>query len=93
MMHAHTHTHKPAYAYPCRAAAQEELTTETLLVELKSSLEWSEGAMATLRHVWKEDGPKLISMPKESLSIGQVNLSSCCIGRLFLRLFDLWLDY
>lgn len=63
----------PSCAYPYRAAAQAELTTEALLVELKSSLEWSEGAMATLRYVWKEGGPKLISMPKESLSIGQVS--------------------
>lgn len=48
------------------------------MTELKSSLEWSEGAMAALRHIWKEEGPKLISMPKESLSIGQVGE---CRGR------------
>lgn len=29
--------------------------------------------MAALKHVWKEEGPKLISMPKEALSIGQVS--------------------
>lgn len=55
-----------------RAAARAELTADALLAELKSSLEWSEGVMAALRHVWKEEGPKLVAMPKESLSIGQV---------------------
>lgn len=58
---------------PLRAAAQAEMDADALLAELKSSLEWSEGVMAALRHVWKEGGPKLIAMPKESLSIGQVS--------------------
>ena len=46
---------------------------DALISELKSSLEWSDSAMATLRHVWKEEGPKLIAMPKQTLSIGQVS--------------------
>ena len=55
-----------------RAATQEKLGADELLAELKSSLEWSEGAMAVVRHVWKEEGPALIGMPQETLSVGQV---------------------
>ena len=38
-------------------------------------MEWSDGAMATLKHVWKEGGPSLIAMPKQTLTIGQVSLA------------------
>lgn len=57
-----------------RAAAQEKLSADDLMGELKSSLGWSEGAMAVVRHVWKEEGPALISMPQETLSVGQVSI-------------------
>ena len=50
------------------------MNEDALVGELKSSLEWSDGAMATLKHVWKEEGPNLIAMPKQTLSIGQVCL-------------------
>ena len=60
-----------------RAAAQEKLSADDLLAELKSSMEWSEGAMAVVRHVWKEEGPALISMPQETLSVGQVGGCGC----------------
>lgn len=56
-----------------RAAAQAELSVDALIGELKSSLEWNDSAMAALRRVWKEEGPKLIAMPKSTLSIGQVS--------------------
>lgn len=59
--------------HSCRAAANAELTADALAAELKSSLEWSDGVMSALKHVWKEEGSKLISMPKEALSIGQVS--------------------
>ena len=55
-----------------REAARAKLSVDALLAELKSSLEWSEGAMATLKHVWKEEGASLISIPSRALSIGQV---------------------
>ena len=33
--------------------------------------------MAVVRHVWKEEGPTLISMPQETLSVGQVCVCVC----------------
>ena len=41
-------------------------------MELKSSLEWGEGVLAVVRHVWKEEGATLCGMPKEALTVGQV---------------------
>ncbi len=74
-----------------RAAAQAKLSADALVAELKASLEWSEGVMAALKHVWKERGPELISMPKESLSIGQVSdecpLRGTLMKSLLFRLF------
>ena len=55
-----------------RAAAKAKLSTDALLAELKSSMVWNESAMATLKHLWKEEGPSLITVPTLSLSIGQV---------------------
>ncbi len=66
-----------------RAAAEAELSVDALVAELKSSLEWSEGTIAAIRHIWKEEGPKLISMPKETLSIGKVSLKILLLGGLF----------
>ena len=47
--------------------------------------------MAALKHVWKEEGPKLLAMPKESLSIGQVSHCTSVFGGLyyseFLKIF------
>lgn len=56
-----------------RAAAQAKLSADALHAELKASLEWSDKPMATIRHIWKEEGQKLASMPEETLSIGQVS--------------------
>lgn len=56
-----------------RSAAEAKLSADDLVGELKSSLEWSEEAMAVVRHVWKEEGPALSSMPQETLSVGQVS--------------------
>ena len=56
----------------CRSAAQEGAGVDALVQELKASLQWGEGALAVLKHVWKEEGPALCSMPKEALSVGQV---------------------
>lgn len=55
-----------------RAAAQAKMSADALLAELKSSMEWSDGAMATLKHVWKEEGSSLMSIPTQALSLGQV---------------------
>ena len=65
-----------------RAAAEAKLSADDLVGELKSSLEWSEETMAVVRHVWKEEGPALISMPQETLSVGQVSTE------LFLSCYD-----
>jgi hypothetical protein len=68
-----------------RAAAQEKLSADDLLAELKSSLEWGEGAMAVVRHVWKEEGPALINMPQETLSVGQVCVGVCVCVCVYYR--------
>ena len=57
----------------CRAAARERLTVDVLVAELKASLEWSEGTVAVIRHVWKEGGPELCGLDRQPLSIGQVS--------------------
>ena len=57
---------------PCRSAAREGLSADALIQELKSSLEWGEGPLSVVRHVWKEEGPALCSLPKEALVVGQV---------------------
>ena len=49
---------------------------DALVAELKASLEWGEGVLAVVKHVWKEEGPALCSLPKEALSVGQVGGSS-----------------
>ena len=45
---------------------------DALVAELKASLEWGDGMLAVVKHVWKEEGQALCSMPKEALSVGQV---------------------
>ena len=45
---------------------------DALVAELKASLEWGDGVLAVVKHVWKEEGPALCSMSKEALSVGQV---------------------
>ena len=35
-------------------------------------MEWKESTIAVLKHVWKEEGQALCSLPKETLSVGQV---------------------
>ena len=56
----------------CRSAALEGMGVDALVAELKASLEWGDGMLAVVKHVWKEEGPALCSMPKEALSVGQV---------------------
>ena len=46
---------------------------DVLVAELKASLEWSEGTVAVIRHVWKEGGPELCGLDRQPLSIGQVS--------------------
>lgn len=48
------------------------MSADALFAELKSSMEWNDSSMSTLKHVWKEEGPSLIAVPTMSLSIGQV---------------------
>ena len=60
----------------CRSAALEGMSVDALVAELKASLEWGEGVLAVVKHVWKEEGPALCSLPKEALSVGQVGGSS-----------------
>ena len=55
-----------------RSAAAESLTVDTLVTELKSSLLFQENCIAVLREVWKNEGPSLISLPKQTLSVGEV---------------------
>ena len=55
-----------------RSAAAENLTVDTLVTELKSSLLFQESSIAVLREVWKNEGPSLISLPKQTLSVGEV---------------------
>ena len=73
-IHVCAHTYMYTFVHVHRAAAQEKLNADDLVTELKSSLEWNEAAMAVVRHVWKEEGPALISMPQETLSVGQVSI-------------------
>ena len=56
----------------CRSAALQGMGVDALVAELKASLEWGDGMLAVVKHVWKEEGPALCSMPKEALSVGQV---------------------
>ena len=56
----------------CRSAASEKVSVEALVLELKSSSQWSESCVAVIRHIWKEEGSTLCSKPKETLSVGQV---------------------
>ena len=55
-----------------RSSAREGVSVEALVSELKGSLQWSESCVAVVRHIWKEEGPALCSMPREALSVGQV---------------------
>ena len=56
----------------CRSAGLEGMGVDALVAELKASLEWGDGVLAVVKHVWKEEGPALCSMSKEALSVGQV---------------------
>ena len=57
----------------CRSAASAGLSADGLVSELKDSMEWSDGVLAVVKHVWKEEGPSLCGMPKEALTVGQVH--------------------
>ena len=70
-----------------RTAALSSLSVDSLGSELKDSLEWGDGALAVVKHVWKEEGPALCGMPKETLNIGQVSVYCMTVyflGTLFL---------
>lgn len=60
------------YSWIHRSAAAENLTVDTLVTELKSSLLFQESSIAVLREVWKNEGSSLISLPKQTLSVGEV---------------------
>ncbi len=49
---------------------------EELVSELRESMEWSDTALAVLKHVWKEEGPALCALPTHTLTVGQVHTHS-----------------
>ena len=52
----------------------QKLSPDALVAELKSSMEWSDGVLAIVQHVWKEEGQALCDKPKDVLSVGQVSI-------------------
>ena len=76
-----------------RNAAMQKLSPDALIAELKSSLEWSDGGLAIVQHVWKDRGQALCDKPKEVLSVGQVSHISArdffCFCAFFCTFFDL----
>ena len=38
----------------CRSAALEGMGVDALVAELKASLEWGDGMLAVVKHVWKD---------------------------------------
>ena len=55
-----------------RNAATQKLSPDALVGELKSSMEWSDGVLAIVQHVWKEEGQALCDKPKDVLTVGQL---------------------
>ncbi|KAL5460090.1 hypothetical protein EMCRGX_G033511 [Ephydatia muelleri] len=61
-----------ALTFIFRNAAVQKLSPDALVAELKSSMEWSDGVLAIVQHVWKEEGQALCDKPKDVLSVGQL---------------------
>ena len=55
-----------------RSAAMDSLSVEDFIAELKSSLLFQDSTLTVLKNVWKSEGPSLCSLPKQSLSVGEV---------------------
>ena len=45
---------------------------EEFVSQLKSSLLFQDSSLVVLKAIWKSEGPSLCSLPKQSLSVGEV---------------------
>lgn len=55
-----------------RSAANEHLSVDALLTDLKASMLFKEATLVVLREIWKNEGPSLCALPKHALSVGEV---------------------
>ena len=52
-------------------------------------MEWSDGVLAVVQHVWKESGQALCDKPKDVLTVGQVSMCIHVWGRNVLLVLSI----
>ena len=56
-----------------RGAAVDCLSLDDFVSELKLSLLFQDSTVTVLKAIWKSEGDSLSSLPKQSLSVGEVS--------------------